>query len=332
MSLLASVKKIAGKRSVQLVTTALVFGGGGAAGGYFYAKKELKAYYEDLATVEIERAREHYAVVLKMGEFKTDPEQMVRDKYGDAVADLEYAEKDPETPRPPGYDPQEDPLVKDYVKTGEDGQPYVDYASMSTRHAEERPKSNELPEQDAPTDDIPNAMSSEEAARRRAERQAETDEVERPPERRRRNAFADTRVKVPWDWAVEMQRREDDPYTPFIITHDEFMANENEWNQEELTYYDGDNILTEEEGDEIVPPTEAEMRIGMHLVSFGIESNDPNVVYVRNVGRETEYEITRVPGKYTVLVMGAPDVDDSETMESMRHSDRRGTPRMRRHD
>lgn len=57
---------------VTLALVGVVALAAGGAGGYFIAKKQLRSYYEDLATMEIEQAKEFYA-----GVYKTDPDGAV---------------------------------------------------------------------------------------------------------------------------------------------------------------------------------------------------------------------------------------------------------------
>jgi hypothetical protein len=114
-----------------------------------------------------------------------------------------------------------------------------------------------------------------------------------------------------WDQeAEEDSRRQEDPY---IISHDEYMENAYEHNQNTLTYYVGDDILADERE---VPIDDVDAVIGAeNLKRFGHGSRDSSIVYVRNERIELDFEVTRNPGKY------------SEEVAHFQHSD---SPRIRR--
>ena len=121
-----------------------------------------------------------------------------------------------------------------------------------------------------------------------------------------------------WDYAVEMRARELSPDTPYVIHVDEFNDNELEFTQSTLTYYEGDDILTDEHD---VPVYNYKTLVGE--ISFGKGSGDPNVFYVRNPKIEAEYEILRDRGHYAVEVLGV------EIEEHFEHQDKRRVPKFR---
>lgn len=107
---------------------------------------------------------------------------------------------------------------------------------------------------------------------------------------------------------------------PYVITFDEFSENTPEFDQVSMTYYEGDDALTDA-SERLVP--EIEEVIGKHNLAFGYGSLDPNVVYVRSESSRMDFSITRSFGKYGVEVLGFPDPDD----EGLKHS---GRPRLRK--
>lgn len=114
------------------------------------------------------------------------------------------------------------------------------------------------------------------------------------------NIFVDGRGIEEFDYAAEVDRRS--PDEPYVITHDEFMENENGWEQNTLTYYNGDDVLTDEKD---VPVPDIEAVVGSEsLTKFGYGSRDKNVVYVRNEKLESDYEITLSMGEYAKEVAG----------------------------
>lgn len=117
-----------------------------------------------------------------------------------------------------------------------------------------------------------------------------------------------------FDYYTELQNRTDD--APYVITEEEFFENESNFSQTSLTYYEGDDVLADEE-DKVI--NEADDLVGSENFSkFGYGSNDRNMLYVRNVPLNAEYEIAKSRGKYTVEVLGLDD-DRNE----IRHSHRR---------
>ncbi|WP_300571140.1 hypothetical protein [Flavobacterium sp.] len=110
---------------------------------------------------------------------------------------------------------------------------------------------------------------------------------------------------------IELERQNRTPDQPYVITHDEFMENEEEFEQAELTYFEGDDVLMDS-ADQMI--NDVENVVGVANLSFGFGSLDPNIVYVRNENIEMDFCITRSAGKYGVEVLGFDD--------ELHHSDR----------
>ena len=115
-----------------------------------------------------------------------------------------------------------------------------------------------------------------------------------------------------WDYAVEVANRSETK--PYIITRDEYDANELEFGRDTLTYYAGDNILCD---DHDVPVYNYEKEVGELL--FGHGSEDPSIVYIRNHKREMEWEILLDEGFYQTEVLGA-ELEGKVTQRTLRHS------------
>ncbi len=97
-----------------------------------------------------------------------------------------------------------------------------------------------------------------------------------------------------------------DPEVPYLISTEEFMANDEfAFDQITLTYFEGDDTLTDEREDIV---SDVVRTVGRdNLLRFGENSQDPNVVYVRNERLRSDFEIVRDPGKYSVNVLGMHD-------------------------
>lgn len=114
-----------------------------------------------------------------------------------------------------------------------------------------------------------------------------------------------------WNYELELNNRSED--IPYVLHYNEFFNEEMGFGQSTLTYYEGDDILTDEND---VPIYNHSSVVGELL--FGHGSNDPNVVYIRNEKLHAEYEVLREPGSYQVEILGA-DVETSYK-EDLKHS------------
>lgn len=106
------------------------------------------------------------------------------------------------------------------------------------------------------------------------------------------------------DWVMEDElayRATLDPGEPYVIHREEFDEEEPGYSQVTLTFYAGDNILTD---DKDVPLEHIGKIIGNCAEFFGKGSGDPNVVYVRNDRLNAEYEILLDRGFYAIEVLG----------------------------
>lgn len=122
-----------------------------------------------------------------------------------------------------------------------------------------------------------------------------------------------------WDYAAEMEKRSDKE--PYILHKDEFYAEETEYLQATLTYYSGDNILSDSEN---VPVYNHHQVVGE--LRFGHGSGDANVVYIRNDKLRTEYEVLFDPGTFTEEVLGL-EIEDNARVNELKHS---GVPKFYR--
>lgn len=130
--------------------------------------------------------------------------------------------------------------------------------------------------------------------------------VEPPPREMEQNVFADMAV-VPKPFILEEEDRT--PDKPYLISATEFAEAEFEYDQVSCTYYEGDGILADTSDHTI---DDIDKKIGNdNLLRFGVESDDPNIVYVRNVKLMADFEIARSSGKYGEEVLGI-GVDEDE--------------------
>lgn len=95
-----------------------------------------------------------------------------------------------------------------------------------------------------------------------------------------------------WDWEAEKAIREETHV--YVLHRDEFFDDEMNFDQRTLTYFEGDDIMCDEEE---VPVYNYRQVIGDFRWGHG--SGDSGIFYIRNLDRQAEYEVLRDPGKYT---------------------------------
>lgn len=117
-----------------------------------------------------------------------------------------------------------------------------------------------------------------------------------------------------WDWDEELLKR-GKKNRPYVIHRDEYFNKEEPYySQDTLTYYAGDDILTDSND---VPLYDAKYIVGD--LEFGRGSGDPNVCYVRNDRLQAEYEVLCEHGTFGVMVLG-DHVQDLIKKSKIRHS------------
>ena len=103
-----------------------------------------------------------------------------------------------------------------------------------------------------------------------------------------------------FDYEAEVRMRNSD--RPYLITEAEFEENPEEYEQSTLTYYEGDDVLTDSRDKPIPDP---DMIAGDdNLLRFGVGTDDPNRVHVRNDKLKMDFEILKSTGKFTTEVLG----------------------------
>lgn len=119
------------------------------------------------------------------------------------------------------------------------------------------------------------------------------------------NVFADLAVKDEHMDEVDVENR--DPDHPYIITEEEFLANETDFSQTSITYYAGDQTLADERDQEI--PYLDPIVGASNVNEFGRGSSDPRIVHIRNERLSTDFEVVKHDGKFAYEVMGLEHAD-----------------------
>lgn len=139
----------------------------------------------------------------------------------------------------------------------------------------------------------------------------------------RRNIFHDPPegavIMDSWDYQKEKALRS--PDIPYVIHYDE--RNEFEgYGEMTLTYYEGDDVLSNERDEVIAEGPERDNLVSERCLDrFGHGSNDPSIVYVRNDKLEMVFEIVKSPQAFAEEVHGFTH-DSYSNIEKMRLRER----------
>lgn len=116
------------------------------------------------------------------------------------------------------------------------------------------------------------------------------------------NVFDSLSKEGAMDFDYEYEVTQRSPDKPYVITQEEFMTNETSFQQTTVTYYEGDDVLADENEQMI---NEIDRTVGKdNLYRFGAGSGDGKIVYVRNDKLELEIEIIEHTGKFSEEVLG----------------------------
>ena len=102
---------------------------------------------------------------------------------------------------------------------------------------------------------------------------------------------------------------------PFVISIDEFTNDRQDLEKLSLYYWDTDDTLSDD-GEEIIP--DIGNIIGDALTRFGEDSNDPDIVYVRNEVLGCDYEVVRKYESYQEMVLGIPPEEGNNKKRRMK--------------
>ena len=122
---------------------------------------------------------------------------------------------------------------------------------------------------------------------------------------------------------AEESKKSDAKSDKIMIINSEEYENNRSHNKEPITYYENDTTFANLQEDIIDDPVSI-FGPNIHL-HFGEESEDPDIVYVRNENNGVDYEISRVHNSYSVIVMGMPEEAPKETKAKRRRNVRKVT-------
>jgi len=130
------------------------------------------------------------------------------------------------------------------------------------------------------------------------------------------SAFADGSEE--WDYEEEKKTR--DSLAPYVIHKDEFWSDEKNFDQHTWTFYEGDDVMIDE--DDVIIYNH-DQKLGE--LKFGHGSGDKDTVYIRNEKLRLEVEVLRDLGMYSIEVLGMEvDHGDEKNVEHSMKKDKRG--------
>jgi len=91
---------------------------------------------------------------------------------------------------------------------------------------------------------------------------------------------------------------------PYVVSLAEFTNDEEDFDKITITYFETDDTLIDERDETLG----IENSVGQaNLLRFGVGSESPDVVYIRNETLKIDFEVCRNLGSYTQTVLGIPE-------------------------
>lgn len=118
-----------------------------------------------------------------------------------------------------------------------------------------------------------------------------------------KNIFVEREANDDWDQDQENAYRDSLPSgDPFILSQEEYMDNEFDYQQPTLTYFAEDDVLVD---DKDKPIDEIDSTVGEgNLTRFGHGSKDNRILYIRNNKLSMDFEVVKNEGSYARDVLG----------------------------
>lgn len=123
-----------------------------------------------------------------------------------------------------------------------------------------------------------------------------------------------------YDFEEIMSERTGDD--PFVISKDEYYANNAQYETYDLTFFEKDGVLIDDQENAI--PDTNEVVGDRNLQRFGVMSEDNNVVYIQNDKSNCLFRIQKSPLSASQALWGQPDEDEVLEHSSMRRRRPRG--------
>lgn len=130
----------------------------------------------------------------------------------------------------------------------------------------------------------------------------------RPPIESFIDDIKEPEVKSVYDPAKDPTQWDRDPNFPYVITEEEFMQDAENYSKITIKYYDKDSSLVDER-EQYIPNMDSIVGED-NMEHFGIGTDSPDIVYVRNDRLESDFEVTREHANYSIDILGFEPDDD----------------------
>lgn len=126
------------------------------------------------------------------------------------------------------------------------------------------------------------------------------------------NVFADG-----GSWSYEEAVKTRTYHQPYIITEEEYLANEPEHEQSQLSFFEEDGVLADA-ADKVIDDTDKIVGDD-NLVKFGAGAKHKDVLFIRNEEMECDFEIARSYGSYLEEALNMKHSDDDGRTRKFRN-------------
>ena len=110
---------------------------------------------------------------------------------------------------------------------------------------------------------------------------------------------------------------DDIPSSVIMISEEEYLTNQIGFEQVELRYFELDDILCDDH-DMALPNYEYLVSDWIDEANFGAHGAPKNMLYLRNMDRSVEMQITKVHGAFQEVILGIPFEPDDDSPRRMR--------------
>lgn len=257
----------------------------GALTAHILTKNALKAKYEALVEAEVQTAKAYFSMRHKTGAY-ADPVKLAEERLGKDEVETEYVEKVQQ------YTGREEHIQKAEVKHVSKPRPEEDMEAFEQRLIDE-------------------AKQEVDGVKQKLGIFEEEDEPDEEEEVITMNIFSENEASASSAGGRDTNR-------PFILSAREFEEGELDYSQNTLTYYEGDDVLTDERDQ---PIHHLQKIVGAENLKFGEMSDDPNIVYIRNNELEVDFEVCRSKGTFTEEVLGFTEPSNKPRPRKFREYD-----------
>lgn len=257
----------------------------GALTAHILTKNALKAKYEALVEAEVQTAKAYFSMRHKTGAY-ADPVKLAEERLGKDEIGAEYVEKVQQ------YKGREEHIQKAEVKHVSKPRPDEDMETFEQRLIDE-------------------AKQEVDGVKQKLGVFEEEDEPDEEEEVITMNIFSENESSASSAGGRDTNR-------PFILSAREFEDGELDYSQNTLTYYEGDDVLTDERDQ---PIHHLQKIVGSENLKFGEMSDDPNIVYIRNNELEVDFEVCRSKGTFTEEVLGFTEPSNKPRPRKFREYD-----------